>query len=215
MNKGEHHSEESKKKMSEADKGKKSPMKGKHHSEEARQKMSEAHKGKKRIFSEEHKRNMSKVRKGKNYPGFKGKRHSVETLRKMSQAHKGKHFSEEHKKKIGRRDSQHHNWKGGITKNKESLRRTNYKRRVLKKGIEIKGSHTLGEWELLKKQYGYICPFCKMEEPKIILTIDHIIPLSKGGSDYIENIQPLCKSCNSKKHTKIFRITFKGERMLF
>ena len=62
------------------------------------------------------------------------------------------------------------------------------------------GSHTLQEWNLLKESYGNVCAVCKLPKP---LTKDHIIPLSKGGSNYIENIQPLCRNCNSKKHTKI------------
>ena len=88
------------------------------------------------------------------------------------------------------------NWKGGY-ENKLMLNR---KRRILKKGNG--GSHTLGEWETLKAQYNWTCYFCEKCEPEITLTEDHIIPLSRGGTDNIENIQPLCVSCNSKKGTK-------------
>lgn len=63
-----------------------------------------------------------------------------------------------------------------------------------------KGSHTLEDWNKLKDSYGNVCAFCKSDEK---LTKDHIIPISKNGTDFIENIQPLCKSCNSKKHNKI------------
>ena len=65
------------------------------------------------------------------------------------------------------------------------------------------GSHSLTEWNELKDSYGNVCAFCGSNAK---MTKDHIIPLSKNGTDYIENIQPLCKSCNSKKHNKILNI---------
>jgi 5-methylcytosine-specific restriction endonuclease McrA len=64
-----------------------------------------------------------------------------------------------------------------------------------------KGSHTLNDWEMLKANNGYKCVICKEIKP---LTKDHIIPLSEGGSDYIKNIQPLCRNCNSKKWKHIY-----------
>jgi len=72
------------------------------------------------------------------------------------------------------------------------------KRYILRKNIE--GSHSLEEWENLKQKYNHKCAKCNESKP---LTKDHIIPMSKGGSDYIINIQPLCKICNCRKGNKI------------
>ena len=48
---------------------------------------------------------------------------------------------------------------------------------------------------------GYVCshPDCKITS---VLTIDHIIPLSKGGTDALNNLRFLCRSHNSAKGDK-------------
>jgi 5-methylcytosine-specific restriction endonuclease McrA len=61
------------------------------------------------------------------------------------------------------------------------------------------GSYTKQEWEALRRTYKHKCVRCGRKEPQVRLTQDHIIPLSKGGSNHISNIQPLCKTCNSSK----------------
>ena len=67
------------------------------------------------------------------------------------------------------------------------------------------GSFTGQEWIDLCSKYNHTCLRCLKKKK---LTHDHIVPLSKGGSDYISNIQPLCLSCNCIKHTKIIDYRF-------
>jgi 5-methylcytosine-specific restriction endonuclease McrA len=61
------------------------------------------------------------------------------------------------------------------------------------------GTVTLSSISALFEAFGSKCLRCGCAGP---LTIDHIIPVSKGGIDSLGNIQPLCRSCNSWKSTK-------------
>lgn len=70
---------------------------------------------------------------------------------------------------------------------------------------QVLGSHTLDQWEEKLRVHCYQCFACGSTER---LTRDHIIPVTKGGTNDIANIQPLCLSCNARKgnRTSVIRL---------
>jgi 5-methylcytosine-specific restriction endonuclease McrA len=63
------------------------------------------------------------------------------------------------------------------------------------------GSFTAEEFEALCEQYGNRCLACG--DTEAALEADHVVPLTRGGSDEIGNVQPLCGVCNRKKFVSV------------
>lgn len=68
-------------------------------------------------------------------------------------------------------------------------------RRARKKNAP--GSFTHQQWLCLCDQFNNKCIRCLRDD--LPLTRDHVVPLSRGGTNFISNIQPLCHSCNLAK----------------
>ena len=61
-------------------------------------------------------------------------------------------------------------------------------------------------WRRLRKLVIHrepLCRQCKKEGRLTLATeVDHIIPLAQGGTNELDNLQPLCHSCHSRKTAK-------------
>jgi len=55
----------------------------------------------------------------------------------------------------------------------------------------------------IREKWSHRCAYCGSDAD---ITIDHIVPLSKGGLDFTNNVVACCKSCNqSKGHTPVMK----------
>ena len=85
---------------------------------------------------------------------------------------------------------------------KVRLKITGARRR--KREVEALGEFTFEQWNELKAIFSYRCARCFLPEPSIKLEADHKVPLALNGTNYIDNIQPLCGHCNRVKSVKIW-----------
>ena len=167
-----------------------------------------------RIFSPEHRRKLSMVQK------IIGKRPYIKLARRLGKL--GKSLSIKTRKKISNGrvgkccGSNNPNWKGGIdTRSAEYARKLYHKNPYPKRfrnqirqsrfragGLLCKETLQMVYEDNIKKYGTLTCDYClkKIEFGKD--SIDHKIPLSRGGTNRYENLTIACRPCNSKKSIK-------------
>ena len=99
---------------------------------------------------------------------------------------KGRQFNRKAKKKYDK------TLNGKIARKNAKAKRRSY--------LENAGKFTAVEWLKKLEDYGFKCAICGSANK---IEADHIVPLSRGGKNTIDNIQPLCRSCNAKKSNKM------------
>lgn len=88
-------------------------------------------------------------------------------------------------------------------KARELGRRYSYRRRQIIRSYDG-DVMTADEWNGIVEKYGNKCLCCGCEfSNDVSPTVDHVVPVSLGGSLAVSNVQPLCGSCNSSKADKI------------
>jgi len=68
-----------------------------------------------------------------------------------------------------------------------------------RRAITREGNFNLSDWKRIQDEHGNKCANCGKEGK---LSIDHIIPITRGGEHVAGNIQPLCINCNSQKNQR-------------
>jgi 5-methylcytosine-specific restriction endonuclease McrA len=122
------------------------------------------------------------------------KRYAVENQDKikarMHEYHK--EYYKENKSKILLKNAR--NFVGWLLRNPHKRKEYNNNRRA--KQLAVGGKITNKQWQEVLDKYGNKCLRCGRTD--VELTMDHVIPLDPG-TNTVDNIQPLCKPCNSSK----------------
>ena len=65
------------------------------------------------------------------------------------------------------------------------------------------GEVTAKQWKQILFFYGNACAHCQSSASDVPLTVDHYIPIAKGGTNTWDNVWPLCMPCNNKKYVRL------------
>lgn len=88
----------------------------------------------------------------------------------------------------------------GRLKTRENAQRRLARERGLKKDVNW------DYWRWICARLGYRCQMCGKVFSLSRLTVDHQLPINRGGDNDEWNLQPLCKSCNSRKQDRLIGV---------
>jgi 5-methylcytosine-specific restriction endonuclease McrA len=149
------------------------------------------------LYYEEHKVQINEYRE-EHKKGIARRQREYRKNHKNEIARQGREYCKEHKVKIVeyRRVYQQ------TDKYKLIHKMDTQRRRALKKNSEV--TFTVEQWNYIITIQKNRCNKCDRKFTKHRPpTMDHIIPLSRGGSFTSDNVQALCGSCNSSKCAKL------------
>lgn len=76
----------------------------------------------------------------------------------------------------------------------------------------LPGEITTEQWREILNDFGWCCARCGAHASQIeaiypgrmvLLEVDHVIPVSRGGANNTSNLQPLCQKCNNWKRARV------------
>ncbi|MEK5426963.1 HNH endonuclease [Cytobacillus sp. FSL R7-0680] len=83
---------------------------------------------------------------------------------------------------------------------------------IKKQGYEVLDDLTVEQIIEVFEFFDGVCAYCEGKFEQSQLSMDHIIPLSKGGANTQSNIVVACQSCNKRKHDREIRARFAKEK---
>ena len=86
-------------------------------------------------------------------------------------------------------------------KNSTESKLRNHERRTRRRALLVDaGSFSVAEWRAKVRSCENKCYYCHVRLTRRSETVDHMIPISRGGSNTVENVVPACLRCNLRKN---------------
>lgn len=139
--------------------------------------------------------------------GYREYRKRYEEKNKEQFLEYGKHYRRDNKKELGDKKKRYRQTEKGML-----VERVHRERRRSQK-LASKGHYTAQDIQEQYNRQRESCYYCRKKLHKKY-HIDHVAPLSKGGSNDIHNIVLACPSCNLSKSDKLLHQWRNGGRLL-